>query len=117
MAHPDKLIVGTVNVGSTLAQGASLLESGTECRGPTSTFLKRLYAWFGSTPSYFVRFEAFQNVDSPRLFLISGSRRFADSLSGSGAGRDFEEDGPNILQRAEQAGWRIWDLSKIEVCT
>jgi hypothetical protein len=77
-------------VGSTFAQGTEVLESAPQ---------RRLKA-----------------VKTPKLLIISGSRSFAESLSGENEGRSFTEDGPTILTKAEQAGWKILDLSKIKVC-
>jgi hypothetical protein len=93
LLHPDNLVIESVDVGSTLAQGTEVLES---------------------APQRHLKIVKTSKV--PKLLIISGSRSFADSLAGENEGRSFTEDGPSILTKAERAGWKILDLSTMKVC-
>ncbi|CZR62672.1 uncharacterized protein PAC_12569 [Phialocephala subalpina] len=112
LVRPDKLVIEPVDVGSTFAQVAKFIESAPRTRRKL-TFLQRLGTWLQRPLSL----GSFKTVDSARLLLISGSRGFAESLSGYSEGRSYTEDEPSILTKAEQAGWRILDLSTMQVCT
>jgi hypothetical protein len=90
LLHPDKLVIESVEVGSAFTQGTEVLESLPQRRLKTAK--------------------------TPKLLIISGSRSFAESLARENEGRSFTEDGPTILTKAEQAGWKILDLSTMKVC-
>jgi hypothetical protein len=99
LAHPDKLVIELHDIGSTFAQARKFIESAL-AQNRETTFLEHVLG-----------------TSATKLLLISGSRDFAESLSRHEESPGFLEDGPTILSRAEQAGWRILDLSMLKVCT
>lgn len=68
----------------------------------------------------FIHGQAVNAIESSRqsskLLLISGSTSLSEYLSGYREGRSHHEDGPSILTKATQAGWRILDFSATKVC-
>jgi hypothetical protein len=116
LVHPDKLAIEPVDVGGTFAQVVNVIESAPQQRRQP-TFLQRLVVW-GNRPAHslWTSSESLMNADSAKLLIISGSRSFAESLSGENDSGSFTEDGPTILTKAEQAGWKILDLSTMKVC-
>jgi hypothetical protein len=108
LAYPDKLVIETIDVGNKFAQGAMMIKSASKHRHkPPLSERWSMWASWGSL----------KNTDSDNLLFISGSRDFADSLSGYNDGQSDTKNGSSIIATAEKAGWRILNLSKMEACT
>jgi hypothetical protein len=108
LAYPDKLVIETIDVGNTFAQVTMMIKSASKhCHKPPLLERWSMWASWGSL----------KNTDSDNLLFISGSRDFADSLSGYNEGQSGAKNGSSIITTAEQAGWRILNFSKMEVCT
>jgi hypothetical protein len=82
LLHPGKLTVELVDKGSTVAHGAGLIQSNPQ-HLRKSMFLEHLKVWTRFPGPW----NSFKNVNSPRLYLISGFRGFAKSLSKPSVGR------------------------------
>ena len=108
LAYPDKLVIGTIDVGNTFAQGAMIIKSASKhCHKPP---LPERWSMWASWSSL-------KNTDRENLLFIFGSRDFADSLSGYNEGQSDTKNGSSIITTAEQAGWKILNLAKMEACT
>ena len=104
LLHPANLVIESVDVGSTFPQAAKVVESPSRRR--------RLAPRIDIPLNHLIsRLNPFGKGGSDKLLLISGSRQFAESLSG------FNDDRASILAKAKEAGWEILDLSKTRVYT
>ncbi|PVH72720.1 hypothetical protein DL98DRAFT_520343 [Cadophora sp. DSE1049] len=107
LLHSDKLFIETVDPGSESLQSLNFLES-TDGQIKPPTILQRLLAM--------MRLEiVVKNHNSNRLVVISGASDFSRSLNGIKLEENLVADRPSIIDKAEQAGWRIMDLSKRKV--
>ncbi|TVY52460.1 hypothetical protein LCER1_G007942 [Lachnellula cervina] len=102
LLYPDKLTLEPVDVGGTLTHATRFLESAEQRHSSRGWTFQNSWNPF--------------KTNSEKLLIISGSKGFAESLSAYKDGQSLTEDGPGIISKSKQAGWRILDLSTKKVC-
>ena len=100
--HPDKLVFEPVDVGSTFAEAAKIIESASPQQPRKRTFLQRFNDW---RPLQSI---GTSNVDSTRLLFISGSRGLARFLSDNKEGQSFKRTKRVFLVKQSKQVGESW---------